>query len=314
MYPFGVARSVGRHVYRHRCSDVPRSTDGDRWRGRSSRWTMRCSTVPGEMPGTGRWTGHMMGPVASWPAELRSMVRVVWIPDLAMSLHWGTGPGGAVQRRVHPDHGVGETPAGVGSTDPGCLGRAVGRRDRSADAASDPVPRTLGLRETCCSSWTATATRRSATSPSPTVRSWHRRHCGGVFNIVTETTGKVLADAGCGWCATWARSRRPRPAPSPTRCRAMLDVLAAARQSVPFAVALLRSRTPMDLHRCRGLRVGRRCVVAGGMSIDGYQDESAVDRPGPATGQGEMLTGLRERYSWRSCPDRSARWSPTRRW
>ena len=47
---------------------------------------------PGEMRARYRsmdWAGTSMGPVASWPAELRLMVRVCLDSGFAMSLHWG---------------------------------------------------------------------------------------------------------------------------------------------------------------------------------------------------------------------------------
>ena len=80
-------------------------------------------------------------------------------------------------------------------------------------------------------------------------------------------------------------------------CRAMLDVLAGTRQCVPFAVALLREEH--DVHRPRG--VGAYGLAADawslGMSTDSYQDEAAVIDRVMKTGKGEMLTGLRDKYS-----------------
>ena len=122
------------------------------------------------------------------------------------------------------------------------------------------------------------------------------RTAGGVFTIVTETTGKVLAERRLRLVRNLGAVSATQAGTIADTCRAMLDVLASTRQSVPFAVALLREDVD---GRARG--VGAYGLAADawslGMSLDGYPEEAAVIDRVLHTGHSGMLTGLREKYA-----------------
>jgi len=98
---------------------------------------------------------------------------------------------------------------------------------------------------------------------------------GGVFTIVTETTGKLLAERRLRLVRTLGAVSATQAGTMADTCRAMLDVMAGTRQSVPFAVALLREDADGRPHG-----VGAYGLAADawslGMSTDGFDDEAAI--------------------------------------
>jgi signal transduction histidine kinase/DNA-binding response OmpR family regulator len=259
---------------------------------------------PGEMRAKCRsmdWAGTSMGPVASWPVELRLMVRVCLDSGFAMSLHWGPDLAVLYNDAFIPIMGSQKHPQALGRPTRDVwaeqwdevIGPLMQRVVQFRSPVSeDDLPFILdrnGYPEECYFTF----------SYSPILGSGGT--AGGVFNIVTETTGKVLAERRLRLVRNLGGVSATQAGTIAETCRAMLDVLSSTRQSVPFAVALLREDADGRPHG-----VGAYGLAADawslGMSIDGYQDEAAVIDRVLRTGQGEMLTGLRERYSWAILP------------
>ena len=118
---------------------------------------------------------------------------------------------------------------------------------------------------------------------------------------MTETTGKLLAERRLRLVRTLGAVSATQAGTMADTCRAMLDVMAGTRQSVPFAVALLREDADGRPHG-----VGAYGLAADawslGMSTDGFDDEAAIVARVLQTGNAEVLTGLRARHSWAILP------------
>ena len=127
------------------------------------------------------------------------------------------------------------------------------------------------------------------------------RKVGGVFNIVTETTAKVMAERRLRLVRNLGLVSATQGSSMAQTCLALLDVLASTRQSLPFAVALL-SDSPDVLPRGVGAYGLAADAWSLGMSIDDYAEEGELILRVMRSGQPEMLTGLRERYSWAILP------------
>jgi GAF domain-containing protein len=248
----------------------------------------RCRTVD--------WAATPMGPVRTWPPELRLMVRVCLDSGFAMSLHWGADLAVLYNDAFIPIMGSHKHPQSLGRPTRDVwaeqwqqvIGPLMQRVvEHAAPVAADDLPLVLernGYPEECFFTF----------SYSPILGSG--RKAGGVFTIVTETTGKVLAERRLRLVRNLGAVSATRAGTMADTCRALLDVLASTRQSVPFAVALLREDGG---GRPRG--VGAYGLAADawspGMSIDAFPDEAAVIDDVMRAGHSEMLTGLRERYA-----------------
>ena len=135
----------------------------------------------------------------------------------------------------------------------------------------------------------------------------------GVFTIVTEATrqgaGRTPAatgpQPGCGL--------GDQAGTMVDTCRAMLAFLPDPADRALRRAGACRTR-PIAARGVAGSYGLAADAWSLGMPTDGYQDEAAVIDRVMQTGQGEMLTGLRDSIRRRSCPDRSVRWSRTRRW
>lgn len=254
---------------------------------------------PGEMRRRCRsedWAATPMGPVRTWPRELRLMVRVCLDSGFAMSLHWGPDLAVLYNDAFIPIMGSHKHPQALGRPTRDVwaeqwldvIGPLMQRViDDAAPVAADDLPLVLdrnGYPEECYFTF----------SYSPILGP--DRKVGGVFTIVTETTGKVLAERRLRLVRNLGAVSATQAGTMADTCRAMLDVLSSTRQSVPFAVALLREDAE---GRPRG--VGAYGLAEDtwslGMSVDGYRDEAAVIENVMRAGHAEMLTGLRQRYA-----------------
>ena len=259
---------------------------------------------PGEMRARCRsvdWAGTPIGPVRSWPRELRLMVRVCLDSGFAMSLHWGAGLGVLYNDAFIPIMGSEKHPRALGRPTRDVwaeqwdevIGPLMQRVIRfgspvGADDLNLILDRT-GYPEECYFTF----------SYSPILGA--DGTAGGVFTIVTETTGKLLAERRLRLVRTLGAVSATQAGTMADTCRAMLDVMAGTRQSVPFAVALLREDADGRPHG-----VGAYGLAADawslGMSTDGFDDEAAIVARVLQTGNAEVLTGLRARYSWAILP------------
>jgi signal transduction histidine kinase/DNA-binding response OmpR family regulator len=252
---------------------------------------------PGEMRRRCRsvdWASTSMGPVRTWPAELRLMVRVCLDSGFAMSLHWGPDLAVLYNDAFVPIMGSHKHPQALGRPTRDVwaeqwlevIGPLMQRViDDATPVAADDLPLVLdrnGYPEECYFTF----------SYSPILGP--DRNVGGVFTIVTETTGKVLAERRLRLVRNLGAVSATQAGTMADTCRAMHDVLSSTRQSVPFAVALLREDAE---GRPRGVDAYGLAANTWslGMSVDGYQDEAAVIENVMRTGQAQMLTGLRAR-------------------
>src|SRR6478609_6319471 len=184
------------------------------------------------------WSATPLGPVRSWSPVLRTMVRGCLASSFPMVIHWG-------EQRVALYNDAfsvvlgGKHPAALGrpakQTWPEAWEVVGGRLDEvmvhGHTVHAEDEQRILyrnGYPEECYFSYSH--------SPIDDVDGT----TAGVFTVSTETTAKVLHDR---------RMRVVRElgavsitdAGSPTEtCRAVLRVLATARETMPFAVAFLR--------------------------------------------------------------------------
>ena len=186
------------------------------------------------------WAGTVLGPLARWPTELRLMVRVCLDSGFPMSLHWG--PGLAL---IYNDAFI---PLLGSQKHPQALGRA------SRDVWAEQWDEVIGpLMQRVVQFAAPVSAVRPGFHPGARRLSGGvllhlllQSHPGtgrqgrGVFNIVTETTAKVLAERRLLLVRNLGAVSATQAGSMARTCRAMLDVLATTRQSLPFAVALLR--------------------------------------------------------------------------
>ena len=193
-WPSTNPRSVLRHRLGATCSACCRRPA----RRGPLRRTRRRAGHPGRR---GRLVGRPAGrpaDLAAEPAHLGRHLPVVALPHPALV---GAGARDDLQRRLPPDARRASTrgPGGPGS---GGVDRDLGRHRADARAGDGRGWRHLVGRRAARSS-TATATPRSATSPTPTARSpTSPAVSGGVFCAVTETTEQVVGERRL---ATWPR-------------------------------------------------------------------------------------------------------------
>lgn len=259
---------------------------------------------PGEMRARCRsmdWAGSALGPVATWPAELRLMAGVCLDSGFPMSLHWGPSLAVLYNDAFIPLMGSHKHPNALGQPTrevwaeqwDEVIGPLMQRVVQfTSPVSADDLPLILernGYPEECYFTF----------SYSPILGT--AQTVGGVFNIVTETTPKVLAERRLRLVRNLGAVSATQAGSMAQTCLAMLDVLASTRQSLPFAVALL-SDDPDTLPRGVGAYGLAADAWSLGMSIDDYADEGTVIQRVMRSGKAEMLTGLRERYSWAILP------------
>ena len=242
------------------------------------------------------WAGTALGPVGSWSPVLRAMVRAALASSFPIIIHWGT------QRvAVYNDA---FTPL-IGDKHPAALGRPAkdtwpeawetvgGRLDEVIDHgrtvhATDEhrIFDRHGYPEECYFSL----------SHSPVEDLDGTR--AGVFSIATETTDTVLYRRRMRVIQDLGAVSTTGAGGAAQTCRAVLAVLASARETMPFAVAILREDDgPPERVTDYGL------APEPPQPTDGPAATAAV-RPDPltliervlTTGHPEEVSGLREAF------------------
>ena len=213
------------------------------------------------------WSRTGLGPPRSWSPVLRTMVGCCLASGFPMVIHWGpelvalyNDAFAALLGGKHPAAWAGRR---------GTPGRRLGRRRRPARRGdrhghtlhAEDEQRILyrnGYPEECYFSYSH--------SPIDDVDGT----TAGVFTVATETTAKVLYERRMRVVRELgAVSVTDAGSPAET-CRAVLRVLATARETMPFAVAFLRRRR-------RRARAGSRTTAL----ADGGPVCPGVDRPAP---------------------------------
>src|SRR6478752_5821593 len=184
------------------------------------------------------WAATPLGPVGSWSPVLRTMVRGCLASSFPMVIHWGPQRVALYNDAFAVLIG-GKHPAALGrpakDTWPENWGVVGGRLDEVIEHGhtmhAEDEQRILhrhGYPEECYFSYSH--------SPIDDVDG----AAAGVFTVSTETTAKVLYDRRMRVVRELGTvSSTDAGGPAET-CRAVLRVLATARQTMPFAVAFLR--------------------------------------------------------------------------
>src|SRR6478609_2631984 len=147
------------------------------------------------------WSANPLGPVRSWSPVLRTMTRGCLASSFPMVIHWGP------QRVALYNDAFAVL---LGGKHPAALGRP----------AKDTWPE----------AWDVVGGRLDDVDGST----------AGVFTVCTETTAKVLHERRMRVVRELGvLSITDAGSPAET-CRAVLRVLASARETMPFAVAFLR--------------------------------------------------------------------------
>ena len=238
------------------------------------------------------WAATALGPVASWPASLRTAVGICLGSRHPMMIWWGPelvllyndalipiiGPAGhpALGRpgaELWPQtwHVVGEQLRGVLETG----------ETTWADDQLQPADR-FGYLEEAYFTYSSTA-----------IHDEHGR-VAGVFTAVTETTGRVLGERRLATLRRLGELSAVGAASVAHACAAALDVVATNRADVPFAeVHLLDDDgTSARLVASSGVRPGSR--IAPPTLPD--PDRGLTLWRVTTTGRGEIATGLATRY------------------
>jgi len=237
------------------------------------------------------WAATPLGPVGSWSPVLRTMVRGCLASSFPMVIHWGPQRVALYNDAFAVLIG-GKHPAALGrpakDTWPENWGVVGGRLDEVIEHGhtmhAEDEQRILhrhGYPEECYFSYSH--------SPIDDVDG----AAAGVFTVSTETTAKVLYDRRMRVVRELGTvSSTDAGGPAET-CRAVLRVLATARQTMPFAVAFLREDSgPVERVADYGL-VPDRGVI--GLTDTGPDPTGPIARV-LASGRVEEVNGLRESF------------------
>ena len=154
----------------------------------------------------------------------------------------------------------------------------------------------------CCSRSSATAIPRRPTSTSPTTRCATRPGAvGGVFCIVSETTGRVVGERRLARCATSAASATARTARR--RAAQRVRVLAhyartAVRRALQLACATVRGSTRRGIARRRRPQRSTRDRARWPPAATDARAAVAASRGGLAEAQHAALAPRRRAYGY----------------
>ena len=237
------------------------------------------------------WSANPLGPVASWSPVLRTMTRGCLASSFPMVIHWGP------ERVALYNDAFAEL---IGGKHPAALGRPAkdtwpeawevvgGRLDEVMELGhtmhAEDEQRILhrnGYPEECYFSFSH--------SPIDDVDGT----TAGVFTVATESTAKVLYERRMRVVRELgAVSTTDAGNPAET-CRAVLRVLATARETMPFAVAFLREDGgPVEKVADYGLAPDA-CVP--GLTDTGT-DPAGMVAAVLDSGRVQEVTGLREAF------------------
>ncbi len=251
---------------------------------------------PGEMKARCRstdWSATPLGPVQTWSADLRSMLRMALNSGSPMSLHWGPELTVLYNDAFIPLLGLGKHEFALGSATRrvwsegwdeviGPLMHQVKTQGRPVGHQDLPfVLERNGYPEECYFTF----------SYNPVIDD--DGQVVGVCNISNETTRQVISQRRLRLVRDLGGVSATRAGSTINTCRAMLDVLAGTRHSVPFAAMLLRedSDEQVQFVGSYGLRGD-----AWGRGLAFTEDAPAATEIAAAlrTGEAQVLTGLRE--------------------
>jgi signal transduction histidine kinase/DNA-binding response OmpR family regulator len=241
------------------------------------------------------WAATALGPVGGWSPVLRTMVRAVLVSSFPIAIHWGP------QRiAVYNDAWV---PL-IGGKHPAALARPA--RDTWPEAWQVVGPRLdqvinhgrtvhatdehrimdrHGYPEECYFSLSHSPIQDLDGSPA------------GAFSIATETTATVLYRRRMRVIQDLGSLSTTEPGGAAETCRAVLAVLATARETMPFAVAILgEDDTGPQRVADYGLAPEAPNPGEGPGPPGGRADPLVLIERVLATGHAEEVTGLREAY------------------
>ena len=177
----------------------------------------RALTAAGEMPtriATFDWKRTPLGPLEEWPISLRAAAAMVVENRFPMTLFWGPELCHVYNDAYIPVLG-GKHPSALGQPAPTVWSEIwpiIGPADRISCSRAGARSGT----STCCSRWTARASARRPTSPSPTAPSATTRgRSAASSSPARRQRARSRASGSSRCCATSAprgsRSERTRP-------------------------------------------------------------------------------------------------------
>ena len=237
------------------------------------------------------WSANPLGPVESWSPVLRTMVRGALASSFPIVIHWG-------RQRValYNDAFV----SLLGGKHPAALARPakdtwpeawdvvgarldeVMRKGHTIHATDEQrILYRYGYPEECYFSYSHSPIEDLNGAP------------GGVFTLAMETSAKVLYQRRMRVVQNLGQVSSTDAGGPAATCRAVLRVLATARETMPFAVAVLREDgAPPQTVAHYGLTPQ---AILPGLTDSEAHGPRIIDRVF-ATGQSEELTGLREAF------------------
>ncbi len=249
---------------------------------------------PGEMKALYRetdWAATPLGPVESWSPNLRTMVRLALNSGSPMSLHWGPELTVLYNDAFIPLLGMAKHRDALGRSTKEVWSEGwddvIGPLMHQVVSEGKPVghqdlPLVLernGYPEECYFTFSYNPVLDDA------------GEVVGVCNISTETTRQVISERRLRLVRDLGGLSAARAGSTVSTCRAMLDVLAGTRHSVPFAAMLLRDEDD-DEPRFVGSYGLRSPVWAAGRELSPQAPASAEIRAAVDTGQSVVLKGL----------------------
>jgi PAS domain S-box-containing protein len=193
------------------------------------------------------WTVTALGPVGSWSPVLRTMVRAALASSFPIIIHWGTQRVAVYNDAFTPIIGD-KHPAAVGrpakETWPEAWDVVGGRLDKVINHGrtvhhtdEHRILHPHGYPEECYFNFSHSPVEDLDGTPA------------GVFSIATETTDTVLYRRRMRAIQDLDAVSTTGAGGAAQTCRAVLAVLATARETMPFAVAILQETEKMPAHR-----------------------------------------------------------------
>ena len=251
---------------------------------------------PGQMKALCRltnWPDTPLGPVQSWSADLRSTLRLALNSASPISLHWGPELTVLYNDAFIPLLGLEKHRNALGRTTEEVWAEGwddvIGPLMHQVMSEGSPIghqdlPLVLdrnGYPEECYFTF----------SYNPVLGD--DGGVVGVCNISTETTRQVISERRLRLVRDLGGVSATRAGGTVNTCRAMLDVLAATRHSVPFAAIVLREERDDEVQFVGSY--GLRSVTWGpGVGVTDAAPAAAEIAAALETGAIQMISGLRD--------------------
>ncbi len=239
------------------------------------------------------WSATPLGPVESWSADLRSTLRLALNSASAISLHWGPELTVLYNDAFIPLMGKGKHQDALGRTTKQVWAEGwdevIGPLMHQVMSEGSPIGRQNlplvlernGFPEECYFTF----------SYNPILGD--DGAVVGVCNISTETTRQVISERRLRLVRDLGGVSATRAGSTVNTCRAMLDVLAGTRHSVPFAAILLREERD-DQVQFVGSYGLRSASWAPGTGLTDSAPAAAEIAVALETGTAQIVSGLRE--------------------